>query len=90
MLKTKAYYEVLNTDVRKNLRTIEYHIQMASGWKSLYEATKNKRGYKWLNRLARRQNGIHYSKGMALSIESLSTCMTTIDELTEFLENEGS
>lgn len=90
MLKTKKYYESINTAVKRNIRKVEYHIQMANGWKSLYEATKNKRGYKWLNRIARRQNGIHYSKGMKLSVENLSTCLTVMDELNEFLKNEGS
>lgn len=89
-IKTKEHYERINDEVTKAIGEVNYHIRMAAAWRKLYYATKDKKGLGWLNRIACRQNGKHYSMGMELSFKNLETCFTVMDELNEFLKETGS
>ena len=88
-IKDRTYYQNFLTETNRNLSTVDYHIRQAERYKKLYELTKNKRGYRWLNRLARRMNGIHFVRGSKLARKNLTECLTEIECLSKFLNEKG-
>lgn len=85
-IKNHTYYQNFKNETDKNIRNVDYCIRQAERCKRLYYLTKDVRGYRWLNRLARRLN-IHYvTRGFKLAGENLESCMLEIEYLSKFLE----
>ena len=87
-IKDHTYYQDFLSETDLNVRIIDYHIRQAERYKRLYELTKNVRGYGWLNWISRRRNAHHFKRGSELAYKNLTTCLTEIDYLTKFLNDE--
>ena len=101
-IKSKEYYEQLENEVESKIKDMNYiinqikdmnyHINQAKRFKILYDITKNRKeiSAKILNRFAKRMNRKHYNKGMSIAVKNLNNCLTNIDELKSYIDNEES
>lgn len=81
VIKDKAYYESFNHRMEYLHKTVDYYVQQANSWKVIYRITKDKRGYGWLNKLAKYMNNRHVKKGIKIGIKALNDCCYEITDL---------
>lgn len=87
-IKDAEYHERLNEDMARAGRISAYHARQAERYWELYYLAKDRRGWKWLSRIADRRNMVHYREGMAVATEAFKKCTEEIDCLVDYLEKD--
>ena len=85
-IKDTEYYEKLHEDMARAIRISAYHARQAERYRELYYLTKDRRGWKWLSRIADRRNMAHYREGMVVTTEAFKKCTEEIVCLVDYLE----
>ena len=88
VIKDKAYYESFNRHIEYSQHIVNYHTGKANYWKDIYLTTKGKRGYGWLNKLAKRMNEKHVEKGTNIAMKTLDSLLEEMKELDNYLSNK--
>lgn len=86
----KKNYKYLPDEERKVYRTVDYHLTWGERWKSVYEATKDKRGFDWINRYAYRSNRIHCLQASRLLVGEHRKLAYKLDCINDLLKKQGS
>lgn len=88
VIKDKAYYESFNRRMEYLHKRVDYHIRQANSWKDIYYITKGKRGYSWLNKIARHMNRRHVEKGTKIGIKALNDCCDEMTDLEKYFNKD--
>lgn len=85
-IKDAEYYRKVQEEADLAVAITKFHIRRAEYWRDVFYATKDKRGLRWLNKLAYWRHNVHFREGMAVATAAFKKCTAEIDCLVDYLE----
>lgn len=83
-------YAQFDEELKRDQRTLNYHIQMAESYKRLYQLTKGRSGvYALMNKWAKRMNQIHCDKGFKMAKSNMVWCLYEMMYLQNYIQKKG-
>ena len=90
VIRNKEYYAQFNEEVKRDLRSLDHHIQMAESYKRIYQLTRGRSGvYGLLNKWAKRMNQIHCDKGFKMAKSNMAWCLYEMAWLQNYIQKKG-
>lgn len=87
VIRNKEYYAQFDEEMKKDHKTLDYHVQMAEHYKRIYQLTKGRSGvYALLNKWAKRKNQIHCDKGFKMAKLDAAWCLYEIAHLQNYIQ----